>query len=179
MEQKKIWGPEWEPQVKPTALLASPTYTGHVQGEEKKHIKRGAKIEPLFFWVCLPSCLKDVFSFACQIKLSFNWAVTLVHSFKSLLWWDGTEEITLPWHGLCYFSGFSGGSDSKESAWNAGDQVQSLGEKDPLEKEMATLSSILAWGIPWTEKPGGLQSMELQRIGHDWSSNTIQYCFWE
>ena len=44
--------------------------------------------------------------------------------------------------------------------------VQSLGQEDPLEKEMETLSSILAWEIPWTEEPGGLQSM-LQRIGHD------------
>ena len=42
-------------------------------------------------------------------------------------------------------------------------QVQSLGQEDPLEKEMATHSSILAWKIPWTEKPGGLQSMWLQR----------------
>ena len=40
--------------------------------------------------------------------------------------------------------------------------VQSLGEEDPLEKEMATHSSILAWEIPWTEEPGGLQSMGLQ-----------------
>ena len=46
-------------------------------------------------------------------------------------------------------------------------QVRSLGWKDPLEKEMATHSSILAWKIPWTEAPGGLQSMGLQRIGHD------------
>ena len=46
-------------------------------------------------------------------------------------------------------------------------QVQSLGLEDPLEKEMATHSSILAWEIPWTEKPGGLQSMGLQRAGHD------------
>ena len=45
--------------------------------------------------------------------------------------------------------------------------VQSLGQEDPLEKEMATLSSILAWRIPWTEEPGGLQSMGLQRVGHD------------
>ena len=45
-------------------------------------------------------------------------------------------------------------------------QVQSLGWEDPLEKEMATHSSILAWRIPWTEKPGGLQSMELQRVRH-------------
>ena len=43
-------------------------------------------------------------------------------------------------------------------------QVQSLGGEDPLEKGMATHSSILAWRIPWTEEPGGLQSMVLQRI---------------
>ena len=42
-----------------------------------------------------------------------------------------------------------------------------LGQKDPLEKGMATYSSILAWRIPWTEEPGGLQSMGLQRVGHD------------
>ena len=45
--------------------------------------------------------------------------------------------------------------------------IQSLGEEDPLEKEMATRSSILAWRIPWTEEPGRLQSMGLQRVGHD------------
>ena len=46
-------------------------------------------------------------------------------------------------------------------------RVQSLGREDPLEKEMATHSSTLAWKIPWTEEPGGLQSMGLQRAGHD------------
>ena len=45
--------------------------------------------------------------------------------------------------------------------------VGSLGQEDPLEKEMATRSSILAWRIPWTEEPGGLQSMGLQRVRHD------------
>ena len=45
--------------------------------------------------------------------------------------------------------------------------VQSLGQEDLLEKEMATHSSILAWKIPWTEKPGSLQSMGSQRVGHD------------
>ena len=45
--------------------------------------------------------------------------------------------------------------------------VRSLGWKDPLEKEMATHSSILAWRILWTEEPGGLQSMGSQRVGHD------------
>ena len=46
-------------------------------------------------------------------------------------------------------------------------QVQSLGWEDPLEKEMAIHSSIIAWKIPWTEEPGGLQSMGSQRVGHD------------
>ena len=45
--------------------------------------------------------------------------------------------------------------------------VKSLGQEDSLEKGMTTHSSILAWIIPWTEKPGGLQSMRLQRTGHD------------
>ena len=50
--------------------------------------------------------------------------------------------------------------------------VQSLGHEDPLEKGVATLCRILAWRIPWTEKPGGLQSMGLQRVSHDWATNT-------
>ena len=45
--------------------------------------------------------------------------------------------------------------------------VRSLGWEDPLEKEMATHSSILSWKVSWTEEPGGLQSMGLQRVGHD------------
>ena len=45
--------------------------------------------------------------------------------------------------------------------------VQSLGQEDPLEKEMAAHSSALAWKIPWTEEPGGLHSMGLQRVGHN------------
>ena len=49
-------------------------------------------------------------------------------------------------------------------------QIQSLGWEDPLEKGMATHSSILAWRIPWTEKPGGLQSIESQRVEHDWAT---------
>ena len=46
-------------------------------------------------------------------------------------------------------------------------RVQSLGQEDPLEKRMATHSSIRAWKIPWTEEPGRLPSMQLQRAGHD------------
>ena len=44
-----------------------------------------------------------------------------------------------------------------------------MGWEDPLEEGMATHSSIIAWKIPWTEEPGGLQSIELQRVGYNWS----------
>ena len=55
-------------------------------------------------------------------------------------------------------------------------QVQSLGLENPLEKGMATHSSIIiAWRISWTEEPGRLQSMELQRVGHNWASNTYTH----
>ena len=46
-------------------------------------------------------------------------------------------------------------------------QTQSLGREDPLEEEIATRSGIFAWRIPWTEEPGGLHSIGLQRVGHD------------
>ena len=65
-------------------------------------------------------------------------------------------------------AGFPGGSDGQESTRNAED----LGCDDPLVKGMATDSSILAWRIPWTEEPGGLQSMGLHRVGHNWVTNT-------
>ena len=58
-------------------------------------------------------------------------------------------------------------SDGKASAYNAGDPGSILGQEDPLEKEMATHSSIHAWKISWTKEPGGLQSMGSQRVGHD------------
>ena len=54
--------------------------------------------------------------------------------------------------------------------------VRTMGQEDPLEKGMATRSSILAWRIPWTAEPGGLQSMELQRVRYDWVTNTLE-CF--
>ena len=62
---------------------------------------------------------------------------------------------------------FPGGSDSKESACNAGDLDSIPNQEDPLEKGMATHSSILTWRIPWTEEPGRLQSM-----GHKESETT-------
>ena len=71
------------------------------------------------------------------------------------------ERLPIP-----VFLGFPGGLDSKESACSVGDLGSIPGLEDPLEKGMATHSSILAWRIPWTEEPGRLQSMGSQRAGY-------------
>ena len=63
--------------------------------------------------------------------------------------------------------GFPGSSNGKESACEARSLIP--GREDPLEKEMATHSRILTWRIPWTEEPGGLQSMGSQRVRHDFT----------
>ena len=54
-------------------------------------------------------------------------------------------------------------------------QVRSLNQEDPLEKEMATRSSIVAWRIPWTEEPGKLQSLGSQRVRNNWATNTFTF----
>ena len=69
------------------------------------------------------------------------------------------------------WKGFPSGSVGKESACNVGDLGWIPGLARSPEKEMATHSSILAWKIPWMEEPGGLQSMGLQRVGHDWATS--------
>ena len=63
--------------------------------------------------------------------------------------------------------GLPNGSVLKHLPASAGDASRSLGWEDPLEEEMTTHSSILAWEIPWTEEPDGLQSIGLQRVGYD------------
>ena len=76
--------------------------------------------------------------------------------------YPGYEPLWLEW--WCHWKrGFPGGPVVKNRLPNP----LSLGWEDPLEKEMATHSSILAWGIPQTEEPGGLQPMESQRVGHN------------
>ena len=76
---------------------------------------------------------------------------------------EAAFELDLVGHAV-----FPGGSDGQVSACKMQETwVQSLGQKDPLEKDLAPHSSILAWRIPWTEELGGLQSMGSQRVGHD------------
>ena len=68
---------------------------------------------------------------------------------------------------VCPCRGFLGGSVIKNPPAIQETRVLSMGWEDSLEEGMATHSSTLAWRIPWTEEPGGLQSMELQRVGHN------------
>ena len=68
--------------------------------------------------------------------------------------------------------GFPGGSVVKNPLVMQETWVRSLGGEDPLEKNMATHSSVVAWRILWTEEPGGLQALRSQRVRHDWSNGT-------
>ena len=73
-----------------------------------------------------------------------------------------------------HFISFPGGSVVKNRPASAEDQVQSLDQKDPLEEEIATHSSILAWEISWTGWPGRLLSTRFQRVGYDLESRTTK-----
>ena len=78
------------------------------------------------------------------------------------------------------YTGFPGGSAAKNLHGMQEIQetrVQSLGQEDPLEEEIATHSSILAWRIPWAEEPGGLQSTLSKRVGHNQATNTFIFTY--
>ena len=75
---------------------------------------------------------------------------------------DTTDQLYLPLK-----PGFPGGSDGKEFACSVGDLSLTPGWEDPLEKGVATHCGILAWSIPWTEEPGGSQSMGLQTVRYN------------
>ena len=94
-----------------------------------------------------------------QILLCIVWKP----AFHDDLW------ITLPWYSLYGFPFVA--QVVKHLPVMQDIQAWSLGQEDPLEKEMATHSSILAWKVPWTEEPSGLQSMGSQRVRHDWATN--------
>ena len=74
--------------------------------------------------------------------------------------------------------GFPDGSDCKESAWMQETWIRSLGGEESLEEGMTTHVSILAWRIPWTKEPDGLQPMGLPRVGHDWPLAGIHAQMW-
>ena len=133
IEQRNVWGLEWEAQVKQTALLATPVYIGQAQGKEKRHTKR-----------------------------SQNWAAGLA---PLLIFWIGPHA-----------SSFPGGSEGKASACNAGDldSIPVWGRSPG--KGNATHPIILAWKTTWMQKPCGLQSVESERVKHNWATSLSLSC---
>ena len=103
----------------------------------------------------------------------------ITQSFRCTVSYQGSEKVAWccqgqaeTWTQVCAHLGFLGGTSDKEPTCQCRGReasVRTLGQEDPLEKGLATHSGILAWRIPWTEEPGGLQPMELQSVGHDWS----------
>ena len=79
-------------------------------------------------------------------------------------WWSPGLLSILHYYKQCWFPRWLGGKESSCNAGDTRDEVWSLGWEDPLEKEMATHSSIFAWEIPWTEKPGRLQFMGCKEL---------------
>ena len=104
-------------------------------------------------------------------KLTWYYKSTILQFFKKRKSWGNGLE------GFSWLS-FPGGSDGKKNLPAAQETwVRSLGQEDPLEKEMATYSRILVWQILWTEEPGRLQSLGLQRLRQDWVTNTFTFIF--
>ena len=87
-----------------------------------------------------------------------------------------SPQVTLIGSQGCDPLSYTGGSDGKESACDARDLGSIPGLRRSLEESVVTLSSILAWRIPWTEEPGGLQSMGLQRVEHNWAAKHGASC---
>ena len=159
MEQKKLHGPEWELQVKQTCpLLGQPNLQrAGSKGERDKSIKGESQdgLRPLLWGQSTPTP-QGVLFFGCQIKLSCNWAVTLGHCFKFLLWWDGTEEIThcldITW--CCFWD-----LTWLKQSW-LGPQKLNLAKAHMVEAEHE-------------ENPGQWTWQEAQRAGNQDSKNTL------
>ena len=142
IEQRKVRGLEWGPQVQQTALLASPVYTGQSQEEETKYIKRGAKIEPLSSfgspltpWGCGFLCLPS--------KTECIWTVILVCHFKFLLQQDRTEELTHSPDKVNKESQYCGSTTRWSVVWC--NYANYIILPMPSEKTMAPHSSTLAY----------------------------------
>ena len=119
-----------------------------------------------------------------RLGLPWYWMVCLGNEQWSLCrFWDCIQVLHFglfycPWIAISFSKrDFPGGSDGKVSVYNAGDPGQSLDQEDVLEKEMATHSSNLAWKIQWTEEPGRLHSLGLQKVRHDCVTSLSLFTF--
>ena len=104
------------------------------------------------------------------------WTVRSVYYTPLYSPWDSEESDSIEWFSLSLFIRIFRASLVAQTVKNLPATketwIQSLDWEDPLEKETAVHSNILAWRIPWTEEPGGLQSMRSRRVGHHWATFT-------
>ena len=144
---------------------------------------RAAALRPPHCIVCFPvfSLLRCKLPWGSEprFQTSSLTHTTLGNPETGVLEWAASFWALVPVKPLlsCYYGvlgGFPGDASGKEPACQCRRLkqtcVRSLGQKDPLEETMATHSSILAWRIPWTERPGRLQSKGVQGVRHDWSA---------
>ena len=99
------------------------------------------------------------------------WTRKRWHSMWASAWWPQQKIVNFENYFKLYWVAPVAQTVKNTPAWWE-TWVQSLGWEYPIEEGMATHSSILTWRIPWTEEPGEIQSMGLQRVGHDWATNT-------
>ena len=153
----------------------------------KLHFKKFINFRVVYSWthfyhftfpfVFTMSFLHFFLTSSSQLQSNNSYLFSLMSNFKSLSWIFPFCHIQF-YHflGFLLIRGFPGGSVVKNPPANAGascrrhGSVWSLDLKDPLEEEMATHSSVLAWEKPWTEKPVRLHSMKSQRVRHDWAT---------
>ena len=131
----------------------------------------------LWFWL---GCMSSICNFRAVWTLEHRVQTVLrapappcLDSLFSPTWEKCQQPENIPFSSLafcsCFYARVAQMVKCLSSMWET--QVQSLGGEDLLEKAMATHSSSLAWKTPWIEEPGRLQSMGLQRVGHDWATS--------
>ena len=143
-----------------------------------------SRISPTWSWFMIPYILLSLIClYFGQYIYTYqrNWFVIFFSLFLlyfSSFWYQNNGFIEWLWEGSSIFIFLKYFEKDKwvaqwlkylPAVWET--WVWSLGWEDPLEKEMATHSSILAWRIPWTKEPGGLQSLGSQRVRHDWATS--------
>ena len=109
------------------------------------------------------------------LKSSLSWAIKYIWYLLLLYFsWFSSPKLPFFMHGTSYWASLEAQMVRNLPAMQE-TQVQSLGQEYPMKKGMATHSSILAWRIPWTEQPRGLQSTGSQRVRHDWMTTTTNH----
>ena len=145
----------WPHGLQPLSMEFSPVVNYNLNSIIKNYYGNYDFVKLKFLFVIFLTCFETI------SLVSYN-CIFLVSNLSVSIWWSFSSFVIFLRVALVAQT-----VKRLPAMWET--QVQSLAWEDPLEKEMATHSSNLAWKIPWTEEPDRLQSMESQRVGHDWA----------